>query len=62
MCNSAQGRRIKLSSPSLRPRLYLNPGDKGFVGGAPTAKCGSGDADDLERTVQQEDGERQVRF
>lgn len=23
---------VKLSAPSLRPRLYLNPGDKGYIG------------------------------
>lgn len=26
--------RAKLSHPSLRPRLYLSPGEKGYVGGA----------------------------
>lgn len=28
-----QGGHVKISSPSLRPRLYLYPGDKGYVGG-----------------------------
>ena len=33
---------VKLSSPSLRPRLYLSPGDKGYVGGSSGKRDGGG--------------------
>lgn len=49
-----QGGHIKLSHPSLRPKLYLSPGDKGYV--SSTAACaGSGEREPLT------EGERQVR-
>ncbi|CAM9429127.1 unnamed protein product, partial [Laminaria digitata] len=38
--NVLQGGPVKLSSPSLRPRLYLHPGDKGYVGGRSGKKDG----------------------
>ena len=36
MVTIIQGGHIKISSPSLRPRLYLYPGDKGYAGGSST--------------------------
>eukprot|EP00903_Cladosiphon_okamuranus_P017020 g15687.t1 len=35
-----QGGHIKISSPSLRPRLYLYPGDKGYIGGGSATGAG----------------------
>ena len=61
-----QGGAVKLSSPSLRPRLYLNPGDKGYVGGS-SAKRNEGGGKGRHETGYFEgadtlaDCERQVR-
>eukprot|EP00752_Nemacystus_decipiens_P017735 g15902.t1 len=42
--NDGQGGHVKISSPSLRPRLYLYPGDRGYVGGgSATGTSPSGD-------------------
>ena len=44
MVTIMQGGHVKISSPSLRPRLYLYPGDKGYIGGGSAAGTGpSGD-------------------
>lgn len=44
MLNIIQGGHVKISSPSLRPRLYLYPGDKGYVGaGSATSTSPSAD-------------------
>lgn len=49
-----QGGHIKLSHPSLRPKLYLSPGDKGYVG----SSAASGESGASEPLAE---GERQVR-
>lgn len=35
-----QGGHVKISSPSLRPRLYLHSGDKGYIGGGSATGTG----------------------
>lgn len=60
-----QGSPVKLSSASLRPRLYLSPGDKGYVGGSSGKRDGGGGkggsaTGDLEGADILVDCERQV--
>lgn len=49
---------VKLSSPSRRPRLYLSPGDKGYVGSGTTSGAATGGAGATGGDVV--DSERQV--
>ena len=43
MLTIIQGGHPKISSPSLRPRLYLYPGDKGYVGAGSALGNSTGD-------------------
>lgn len=43
MVSILSGGHVKISSPSRRPRLYLNPGDKGYIGsGTPNGAAATG--------------------
>lgn len=74
MLTIIQGGHVKISSPSLRPRLYLYPGDKGYVGGgsatgtSPTGEGGGGgngtgrSSGDVGAADRRAESERQVRW